>query len=440
MIEIDTVTLASLTAHNCSNSPQYNKTNFPKLFTGRTFVDSSLKPVPVDSNKRDDSLNPAAPMNISKLSLRTLMPSGWKGKLVNFWQAYVYAGRSHPEAGYHNDDPTVLAVQMDDSQSRGFDCVTCDLYGPNFKEAGNDFVMDNIALSAQRTKQTFYATFDQQCLTAPANNIPPNLYQSALIAYINHIADKYFGHPAYERYQGRPLLGFWGFGQSVKNVPLDWVKIKSSIRGNPWIVLYQSGGFTVPGSDGAMGWLPTKADAGNPSGSNYLKNYMLPAIATHQDKIGISSAWARFNGTLTNNANWSMGKHLDGMNGMTLLETMGLNADFAKSHNLPYVQLVWDDLQEGDTLINGVENDIVLTAKMNGSQVTWSVTGHEQTVSAYDIYAAASATDVYKIGSVAPGQPKIFDVAGKLVPFGAEAIYVQAVGQPCIQNHLAKAA
>jgi hypothetical protein len=439
-IEIATIPLASLMAHNCSNSPNYNKANFPKLFTGRTFTDLSLKPVATDSNLRDDSLNPAAPMNISKKSLRSLMPSNWPGKLVNFWQAYLYNGTNHPEAGYHNDDPTVIARQMDDSHSRGFDCVTLDLYGPNFKGAGNDFVMDNIAMNAQRTQQTFYATFDQQCLTAGANQIPPSLYQSALIAYIDHVADRYFGHPAYEHFNGRPLLTFWGFGQTLKNVPLDWLKIKAAIRGNPWIILYQSNGFTIPGSDGALGWLPTSAQPGNPSGSNYLKNYMLPAIAAHQDKIGISSAWARFNGTLTGTVNWSQGKHLDGMGGMTLLETMGLNAEFAKTHKLPYVQLVWDDLQEGDTLINGVENDISLTAKLNGTQLSWTVTGHEQTVSAYDIYAEATETEVYKLGSVAPGQPKVFDLKNALVDFGAQSFYVQAVGQPCIQNRLVKAA
>lgn len=437
---LDTIPLDSLTAHNCSNSSQYNKANFPKLFTGRTFIDSSLKPIPTDSSKRDDSLNPAAPMNISKKSLRTLMPPEWKGKLVNFWQAYVYKGKSHPEAGYHNDDPAVLARQMDDSQSRGFDCVTVDVYGANFPEAGNDFVLDNVALSAQRTKQTFYATFDQQCLTAPANGIPPSLYQNALIQYINHIADKYFAHPAYERFNGRPLLGFWGFGKTVKNVPLDWLKIKAAIKGNPWLILYQADGFNVPGSDGAMSWLPTKAEQGNPSGSNYLKNFMLPAIAKHQDKIGISSAWARFNGTLTNSASWSMGKHLDGMGGLTLLETMGLNAEFSKTHKLPYLQLVWDDLQEGDTLISGVENDIVLTAKLAGSQLTWSVTGHEQTVSEYEIYAEASETDVYKLGSVPVGKPKVFELKNALVDFTKQEFYVRAVGQPCIQNHLVKAA
>ena len=169
-ISINTVPLASLTAHNCSNSPNYNKANFPKLFTGTTFKDLSLTPYPVDSNLRDDGLTPAAPMNICKDSLRKLMPPNWKGKLVKFWQAYVYDGTSHPEAGYHNNDPAVLERQVADS--RGFDVNTVDLYGPNFKGAGNDFVMDTIATACPKYGQTFYATFDQQCLTAPANKSP----------------------------------------------------------------------------------------------------------------------------------------------------------------------------------------------------------------------------------------------------------------------------
>lgn len=437
-ISINPVPLASLTAHNCSNSPSYNKDNFPKLFTGRTFKDLSLKPYPVDSSLMDDSMNPAAPMNICKDSLRKLMPQNWKGKLVKFWQAFLYDGASHPAIGYLNNDPAVIARQVEDS--RGFDVNTVDLYGANFKGAGNDFVMDSIASVCLKNNQTFYATFDQQCLTAAANQIQPSQYQAALISYINHVALRYFGHSAYEYYQGRPLLAFWGFGQSLKGVNLDWKAIKAAIKGNPWIILYQSNGFTIPGSDGAMGWLPVSADNGNPSGSNYLKNYMLPAIAAHPDKIAISSSWAKFNGTLTGTKAWSQGKFLDGMGGMTLLETMGMNAAFASIHNLPYVQLVWDDHQEGDALINGVQNDVSITAKVSDRQLIWTMTGHEQTVQSYDIYAEATETDVYKLGSVLPGQPKVFDLSNALVDFGSQNFYIYAVGQPCIQNRLVKAA
>ncbi len=437
-ISISTVPLASLIAHNCSNSPNYNKANFPKMFTGVTHKDLSLKPYPVDSNLRDDGLTPAAPMNISKASLRNLMPSNWKGKLVKFWQAYVYDGSSHPLAGYLNNDPAVIERQVADS--RGFDVNTVDLYGANFKGAGNDFVMDTIATACPKYNQTFYATFDQQCLTAGSNNIPTSQYQNALIAYIDHVADRYFNHPAYEHYQGRPMLGFWGFGRTLRGVPLDWQAIKAAIRGNPWIILYQADGFAIPGSDGAMSWLPTSAQPGNPSGSNYLKNYMLPAMAAHSNKISISSAWARFNGTKTRNKAWSDGKFLDGMGGMTLLETMGINAAFAAMHNLPYLQLVWDDLEESDDLIAGVENDVSITANVSGTQLSWTVTGHEQTISSYDIYAEATETEIYKLGSVATGQPKVFDLKNSLIDFSTQSFYVYAVGQPCIQNRLVKAA
>jgi len=437
-ILINTVPLISLTQHNCSNSPSYNKENFPKLFTGRTFKDLSLTPYPVDSSVMDDSLNPASPMNICKDSLRKLMPPSWKGKLVKFWQAFLYDGISHPAIGYLNNDPSVIARQVEDS--RGFDVNTVDLYGANFKGAGNDFVMDALAASCSKNSQTFYATFDQQCLTSATNGIQASQYQAALISYINHIVDKYFGHPAYEKYQGRPLLAFWGFGRTLRGVTLDWQKIKSAIRGNPWIVLYQAEAFSIPGSDGGMSWLPTGATATNPSGSNYLKSYMLPAMAAHPDKIAIGSAWAKFNGTNTFSKAWSQGKYLDGMGGMTLLETMAINAAFSSLHNLPYLQLVWDDNQEGDALINGVQNDVAIAAKVTGTQLTWTVTGHEQTISSYDIYASATEADVYKLGSIATDDPKVFDLKNSLVDFGSQNFYVYAVGQPCIQNHLIKAA
>lgn len=440
MSDLTKIPIASLTQHNCSNSPNYDKAHFPKLFTGFTHKDTSLKPYPVDSNKRDDGLTPAAPMHISDLSLRTLMPPTWKGKIVKFGQYYLYNGQSHPEIGYHNDEPLILAKQIADS--RGADVNTVDLYGINFKGAGNDFVLDNIVHPCAQHNQTLYATFDTQCLTAPSNRISPDQYQSALISYINHIADKYFPLPVYERFRGRPLLGFWGFGASLKGIPLDWVHIKSQVRGNPLFILYQASGLTLPGSDGAMSWVPVSTQPGNPSGSNYLR-YMLGQFAVHPDKIPISSFWARFNGTKTRNPNWSDGKHLDGMGGMTLLETIGLNATYSLSHDLPYMQFCWDDNEEGDDPVAGVENDVVITAQLPvhpaSSLLTWSVTGHEQTVSRYEIYAQEDDEDVYKLGTVLPGEPKMFDLHNALVDFSEPNFYVYAVGQPMIQNHLVKA-
>ena len=159
-------------------------------------------------------------------------------------------------------------------------------------------------------------------------------------------------------------MGFWGFGRTLKGVPLDWQAIKAAIRGNPWIILYQADGFNIPGSDGAMSWLPVKADAGNPSGSNYLKNYMLPAIAAHPDKIGIGTFWARFNGTKTRNKALVNGKVLGRHGRHDAAGNHGLNAAFSSVHNLPYLQAVWDDLEESNDLIAGVENDVAISAKL----------------------------------------------------------------------------
>jgi hypothetical protein len=436
-IDIQTVPLPSLTAHNCSNSPDYTAKNFPKLFTGRTFINLSLATAPVDSSRLDDSLNLASPANISKGSLHGFMP-GWKGKIINFWQAFLYDGTHHPAVGYLNNDPAAIARQMADSASRGFDVVTLDLYGPQFPGAGNDFVLDNIALNAAATNQTFFATIDQQYLTSGTNGFKPADYQQKMVDYINHIAARYFAHPQYERFNGRPLLFFWGFSNTGLGAQLNWKAIREATHGNALFLFYQAGGFQVPTSDGAVGWMPTGPGTGDPGGLNYLKNYMLPAIAAHPDKVGISMVWARFNGTNTFSKNWSEGKFLDGLGGMTWVDGWGLHSAFAKAHSLPYVMVVWDDNQEGTALISGVDNNIALAASIQGTTLSWEVTGHEDTVAAYDVYGAVDPQNVYKLGSVPPGAAKSLDLGGKLLPYGGGPLYIQAVGKPCVVNRLLK--
>jgi hypothetical protein len=148
--------------------------------------------------------------------------------------------------------------------------------------------------------------------------------------------------------------------------------------------------------------------------------------------------WARFNGTNTFSKNWSEGKFLDGLGGMTWVHGWGLHRDFVKIHNLPYIMVVWDDNQEGTALISGVDNDITMSGSVQGTKLVWKVSGHEDTVAVYDVYGAVDDQNVYRLGSVAPGTVESFDLSGKLLPFGGGALYVQAVGQPCIVNRLLK--
>lgn len=432
IISNTTVSLASLTAHNVSTSPNYNKTNFPTLFTGITHQSAALTPVTIDSTIQDDSQNPAAPMNVSKVSLHTLMPKTWTGKIINYMQAW-WGFSNHPNIGFSNTNATDVARIMDDSASRGFDVVCPDWYGNTF-QGGNDQILDLIAQNCARTNQTFCIMVDEQYLKD--NGYVTATYQQGLVTAFNHFASKYFTHPQYELVGGRPLLLLWGMA-SLVGTSVDWAQLKTQIQGNPLIIQYQSAGFSVPASDGSLFWVDPNADsAAVPSGTTYLTSSAFPSITANPSKIAISSAFVGFNGTLTKSAAWSDGKFMDRRNGQTWLDWWKTNNDFVtKGNKLDYIGVITDDFQEGTSVQGGIRNDIAFTSvSIVGRLLSWAVTGTETTVSSYDIYMSTDGTNGKKIASL-PSTTKSLDLTSYNVPVGA-TIYAYCVGQPSIQNHL----
>lgn len=427
--------ISSLTEHNCSNSKNYNKATYPTLFTGITHHDTTLAPITIDPTLTDDSLNSAAPINISKVNLHTQMPAGWGGKIVNWLQAW-WGTKSHPDIGYSNLNPVdVLAICMD-SASRGFDVMCLDWYGIVTTGSGNDAIADLIIQNCPLTNQTFMLSIDRQYLTN--NKYVAATYQQGLIDAINHLADRYFSNPAYEKSNGRPVLLLWDIiGLVGSNV--NWNTVKASIRGNPLLIQYQANGFTTPATDGGFAWVSTGADSpSDPAGVSYLKNSIFPAMSSHQNLICISSVWPGFNGTLTHSVGWSDGKYIDRRNGQTWLDTWKANADYVNSgKRLDYIiAITWDDHQEGTALQAGILNDIVIPQPTIASgKLTWTVTGNQNTVQQYDVLMSADKSTVTTVGSIAPGNPLSFDLGTGSIPVGA-SLYVQAVGKPCIINRL----
>jgi hypothetical protein len=125
-----TTTLAAITGHNISNASTYSKNTFPTLFTGTSHKFSAGNGSPitsfaVDSTKMDDSQNAAAPLNISKVNLHTLMPAGWSGKIINYLQGW-WGNTSHPSIGYSDTNAATMAAIMQDTASRGYDVVCLD--------------------------------------------------------------------------------------------------------------------------------------------------------------------------------------------------------------------------------------------------------------------------------------------------------------------------
>lgn len=437
-------TVASFTAHNVSNSPSYNQANFPSLFTGSTNHDGTV--LATNPALNDDSENAAAPMVISKESLRNLMPAGWAGRIGCHSQAW-WGLTSHPPIGFDNRNQTDMNNIAQDLKDRGYDVWIPDWYGPTKVSICNDATVDVLAQACLNVGGlNFMVMIDEQYFSN--GGFTATTYQAGIITAIQHLMDRYASHPNYEHYVyngvSRPLILLWGVS-SVGGANINWSQVRTAVasHANPLLIQYQAGGFTVVESDGALGWLDTNADKAGapPSGSSYLTSSFLPACSAHQDKICLSSVWKGFNGTLTKSASWSLGKYLNQRAGQTWLDVWKTNSDYvAGGKRLDYVCTVTlDDFQEGSPVQCGIRTDVAISLTINGNLLTFTMTGTETTVRRYNLWGSVDGITAILLDTILPTDPKQFDLTALpgLVAGGAYTLYLEAQGMPSLQSHMA---
>src|SRR5262249_31750414 len=146
-----------------------------------------------------------------------------------------------------------------------------------------------------------------------------------------------------------------------------------------------------------------------------------------------------FNGTLTKLPAWSLGKYMPRDHGLCWL-TQAANLNAHLPVNAPWIQAVtWNDWEEGTQIESPIQNDIVVTASLNGTVLSWAVsggTGNEVTLRSYRVIAQVNATTGYLVRTEGTGGPKIVDLATVALPTGTYTVFVIAVGAPCIRNQV----
>jgi hypothetical protein len=437
-----TASLASLLNHNVSGNPSYNASNYPWAFTGTTFIAPSVS-VATNPAIEDDSLNPAAPINISKLSVRTLMPSGWAGKVIS-WLVDWWGLSSHPSIGVSDVASFDAQRIVADSASRGSNVILVDWYNYTSATQPSDYGIDALVPFLSTYNQTLCLAIDCQHLTI---NYPVAGWQAEIIASLNHFASKYFSLSNYEKTAGgRPIVLLWNVQQTIESnsASVNWATVVSSISGNPELIFYQNSGFTDPSqSSGSFPWVGTP---GLPNGAiSYLTSNWIPLIATKQSQMCMSTVWPKFNGTLTDPRypggapGWSSGKYVDGQNGMTWIQTWAANAAAVRAGTrIDYVIIVtWDDMQEGSGIQSGILNDVVLSANLSGSSVNYSASsasGSLATVNSYNLYGTKDGITA-KLLSASSSPTGAFNLSSISFPsHGSWSLYVQATGNPSISN------
>jgi PKD repeat protein len=251
-----------------------------------------------------------------------------------------------------------------------------------------------------------------------------------LIADLNYISATFFASSAYSRVGGRPLLYLFG----VEAYFINWSEIRSSIAGNPMLMVRNPVAFTDTDADAAYSWV--EIDLPNPDDMmlSYLDGFYTAAQSSSKYTLG--SGYKGFNDTL---AAWGSNRIVNQHCGLTWLATFAeAGKYYSSSHQLPAIQVVtWNDYEEGTEIETGVDNCVVLSPIVTGFTLSWGIgtSAPESTINNYSVFISTDGQNLTKLADVPAGTHSL-----NLSQYGLAVrtymVYVKAVGKASIVNHM----
>jgi hypothetical protein len=358
--------------------------------------------------------------NVSKVDVRSLLYSGASTGIYAHYMPW-FGVSYHMNTGYSETDASQAARQVNDMISRGIQGVIVDWYGKD--AAFEDQATETIFNETQKHSGFKFA------IMPDAGGLKTADKTGELISDLIYAWQKYMQAPNYMRLNGRPVVFYFG----VENSGINWSAVRSQVPGNPIFIFENGAGYTLSYSDGAFGWANGfTGDKSTNWGQAYLADFYTRALSS--SKMTFGATWKGFNDSI---ASWGSGRVLGQQCGQSWLNTFNeLNKHYSSGKQLQSLQLVtWNDYEEGTALEVGVENCVSVTASVSGNQLTWKISGNENTVHHYTVFISQDGQNLMPVTQVASGTRALdlgqFGFAG-----GAYNIYVKAVGQPSMKNHM----
>jgi hypothetical protein len=431
------VPLASLTAHNTSAYSNYDQSHFPANFGITSYV-STTQTVTIDTTKMDKSMNAVTPGHVSQTDVHKLVPSRpdlrW---FVHLMPWYSLTSCSPICIGLDVDTTAYVRSLITDLMNRGFNGVIICWNGAGSRS-------DDIAKKIQAYLKTLpagrfsYVILIDQGLIDGYSTLAAR--QTALESAINYAKSQYFSDPNYETEGTKPVLLFYGVRYWTSAAVMG--AAKSDTGGNMfWADVVPTSYLDEAWSDGSYDWHDAYMN-----GVNQSDPYNLSAIrsfysdvAAHPQKQGIAAMSAKANGTLTGvPGGWALGVYLPQNSGTSLVQRANTINSVIPA-NVKRVQWVtWNDYPEGTAIEMALENNFIVTPSINGTTLNWtfrSGTGDESTIDHYEVYASSDGVYALDLGSVQKGVASKA-LAGLLTSGTHYNIYVDAVGIPCVRDHL----
>lgn len=368
--------------------------------------------------------------NISKVPMRSLLYSGATAKIYAHFVPWFGFG-DHMNVGYTSNDVAQVQKQVDDMVSRGFDGAVVDWYGrgtasPNFvfyDQATQDLMHD----AEQHPGFNFAIMEDVGALKTCAGTSGCNITQT-MIADLNYANTTYWNSPAYLKFNGRPVVYF--FGEEAYSI--DWNLARSSVAGNPIFVFRNTVGFTAAQTDGGYAWVePTQPSL------TYLDGFY--GVSTqHPADYVTGSGYKGFNDTL---AAWTANRVMPQNCGQVWLASVAEAGKFYSASNQMFgIQLVtWNDYEEGTEIETGIDNCVSVSASVSGTKVSWSISGQMNTVDHFSVYVSQDGQNLMWLADEATTVSSV-DLAVFGLPAGNYSVFVKATGKPSLTNKMSGSA
>jgi hypothetical protein len=368
--------------------------------------------------------------NISKVPMRSLLYTGSTAKIYAHFVPWFGFG-DHMNVGYTSNDVAQVQAQVTDMVSRGFDGVVIDWYGRG--ETNKNFVsydqasQEMMRQAEQHTGFTFAIMEDVGALKVCATTAGCNVTQT-MIDDLNYANTTYFNSPAYLRFNGRPVVYF--FGEEAYSI--DWNLARTAVAGNPVFVFRNNAGFAYAQSGGGYSWVePTT------TGMTYLDGFYSAALTLPAD-YATGSAYKGFNDSL---AAWTAHRLTPQNCGQTWLTSVAEAGKYYSATKQMFgIQLVtWNDYEEGTEIETGVDNCVAVNASVSGTVVSWSITGQMNTVDHFSVFASQDGTNLMWLADQ-PTTATSLDLAQFGLPAGNYTVFVKAVGKPSLTNKMSNGA
>ena len=333
----------------------------------------------------------AAPGNVSKVATSSLLYNGSTTAMYAHFMPW-FGVSYHMDIGYNSDDPAQVKAQVTDMISRGISGVIIDWYVPgNTHHNGTTLYMMQEAQSRNGAFQ-FAIMEDAGAIKNCANTAGCDI-TAALISDLNYITQTFVPSPAYMRWNGNPVIFYFG----VESYSIDWTRVRANTASSLKFVFQNTGGFTRTYSDGGFSWVqPGDVTATDPMSLSYLTSFYQSA-QQHPTKLPVGTSYKGFDDTL---ASWTANRHMQQQCGQTWLTTFNkANSMWSTADQLAWFQLVtWNDYEEGTEIETGVDNCVGITASVNGDALNWTISGDESTIDHYTAFISGDGTNLMSLG------------------------------------------